>query len=299
MIKLLSIGIATMDIYRHHGMMYPGGNEYNIAYHAATLGGKAAFMGVFANDEVGRILYDTLNQKGIDLSYSHHRTGSSGYAIVDLVEGDRVFVDWNKRGVTDEFPIEITEDEILYARQFDIVCTSHHGRISLDKVKKLAEGGVHVCRDFCDFFTMEDVNMVAKYLDFAFFSASHLSGMDEIKKLLKEVVSLGCKLAIATMGGDGSIAYDGKDFYCQPCIKANVIDTMGAGDSFISAFLMNYLSRKADESLDIGDKIRNSLHEAAMYSAKVVETNGSLGIGYQVDVSNLKQIINIKERKEL
>jgi sugar/nucleoside kinase (ribokinase family) len=298
MVKLLGIGIGTMDIYRHMGMMYPGGNEYNIAFHAAKLGGKAAFMGVFANDEVGRILFDTLNEKGIDLSHSHHEIGSSGYAIVDLAEGDRVFVDWNKHGVTDEYPFDITEEEISYAKQFDVVCTSHHGRVSLDKVIKLAAGGAHVSHDFCDFFTIEDIEKTAAYLDFAFFSASHLSGLKEVEKLLTRVLDKGCKLAVATLGGDGSLAYDGKEFYYQPCIEVKAIDTMGAGDSFICAFLMNYLSMEADEPSDHDDKIRNSLHEAALYAAKVVRTRGSLGIGYPVDVSNLKKIINIKEREE-
>ena len=30
-IKIIGIGIATMDIYCHMNRMYPGGNEYNIA----------------------------------------------------------------------------------------------------------------------------------------------------------------------------------------------------------------------------------------------------------------------------
>lgn len=288
-----------MDIYRHHGMMYPGGNEYNIAYHASALGGQAAFMGVFANDEVGKILFDTLDKQGIDLSHSHHEEGTSGYAIVDLVDGDRVFIDWNNHGVTDEHPFEITEEEIIYAKQFDVVCTSHYGRLTLEKVKKLAQGGAHICYDFCDFFTLKDIETLAPYLDFGFLSASHVQDKEEIKELLEKVVTLGCKIAVATMGGDGSIAYDGKKFYIQSCIKVKASDTMGAGDSFICAFLMNYLSRKADESSDLDDKISNSLHEAALFAAKVVTTNGSLGIGYKVNVNDLKQILNIKEREEI
>ena len=112
--RIVGIGIAVVDIYRHHKRMYPGGNEYNVAYHAKLQGADAAFMGVFADDKAGEILEQTLNNAGIDTSHSHHEKGSSGYAIVDLVEGDRVFVDWNRQGVTDLYPFTFTEEEIEY-----------------------------------------------------------------------------------------------------------------------------------------------------------------------------------------
>lgn len=33
-VSIIGIGIATMDIYCYKNKMYPGGNEYNIAYNA-------------------------------------------------------------------------------------------------------------------------------------------------------------------------------------------------------------------------------------------------------------------------
>ena len=59
-IKIIGIGIATMDIYCHMNRMYPGGNEYNIAYNAKLQGADSGFMGVFADDRVGQILEETL-----------------------------------------------------------------------------------------------------------------------------------------------------------------------------------------------------------------------------------------------
>ena len=122
--KRQGIGIATMDIYCYKNKMYPGGNEYNIAYNAKKQGAKAAFMGVFANDKVGEILEETLQKEQIDTSHSHHEEGSSGYALVDLKDGDRVFIDWNKKGVTDLYPFEFTKEEIEYIKEFDIACIS-------------------------------------------------------------------------------------------------------------------------------------------------------------------------------
>ncbi len=36
--RIVGIGIAVVDIYRHQKKMYPGGNEYNVAYDTKLLG---------------------------------------------------------------------------------------------------------------------------------------------------------------------------------------------------------------------------------------------------------------------
>ena len=68
---------------------------------------------------------------------------------------------------------------------------------------------------------------------------------------------------------------------------------MGAGDSYISAFLSNYLSVGADEPISAEDKITASLRKAAEFAAEVVVKDGSLGVGYDVAPENLSEIINI------
>lgn len=289
--KIIGIGIATMDIYCHQKRMYPGGNEYNIAYNAKLLGADAAFMGVFANDMAGRILEQTLVDAGVDTSHSHHESGSSGYALVDLKDGDRVFLDWNKQGVTDLYPFVFTEEEIAYIKTFDVSCISWGARVNRDRLKKLAAAGVTVCYDFYDNFTDEDIMGISPYIQYGFFSCSHISE-EEAKAVLKKCIESGCKIAVATRGHEATVAYDGDNYYYQEICRVRPKDTMGAGDSFISAFLMNYLSAGADGS-SAGDKITASLKEAAKYAAAVIVKDGSLGVGYDVNPDRLSEIINL------
>ena len=42
---------------------------------------------------------------------------------------------------------------------------------------------------------------------------------------------------IATLGENGSIAYDGEKFYRHGIRKVETVDTIGAGDSFIAGFM--------------------------------------------------------------
>ena len=290
--RILGIGIATMDIYRHQKRMYPGGNEYNVAYNAALQGAYAGFMGIFADDAAGDILERTLAEAGIDTSRSHHEKGSSGYALVDLKDGDRIFLDWNRQGVTDLYPFTFTEEEIAYIKTFDVACTSWGARVGADKIRKLAGAGIPVCYDFYDTFTQEDIANISPYIKYAFLSCSHV---DETKArdILKECVRLGARIAVGTRGSEPAVAYDGARYYTQDICKVKAIDTMGAGDSYISAFLSNYLSAGADEPISAEDKITASLRKAAEFAAEVVVKDGSLGVGYDVDPENLSQIINI------
>lgn len=290
--RIVGIGIAVVDIYRHHRKMYPGGNEYNVAYHAKLQGAEAAFMGVFADDKVGELLEQTLMNAGVDTSHSHHEKGSSGYAIVDLVEGDRVFVDWNKQGVTDLYPFTFTEEEIAYIKTFDIASLSRNSRMTYEKFEELAAAEVVMSYDFNDNFTEEDIERIAPCVKIGFFSCSHLEE-SEIKALLRRCVERGCELAVGTRGEKATIAYDGRSYYHQDIVRVKAKDTMGAGDSFISAFLTNYLSAETDESLAAEDKITDSLQKAAEYAATVVVRDGALGIGYDVDPDRLSENINI------
>ena len=76
------------------------------------------------------------------------------------------------------------------------------------------------------------------------------------------------------------------------------VDTMGAGDAYISAFLMNYLAAEADEPDVDGDKITISLQKAAQFAATVIVKDGALGVGYDVDPARLPEIINLHCREK-
>ena len=49
------------------------------------------------------------------------------------------------------------------------------------------------------------------------------------------------------MGKDGSLCYDGKDYHSFGIIECDVVDTMGAGDSYIAGFLEGIVSGLAIE----------------------------------------------------
>lgn len=275
---ILGIGVATMDIYVNRDRMYPGGNEYNVACNAKMLGARAGFLGVFGNDLYGPILEDTLKTLGVDISHCRHEIGSSGYSLVELKEdGDRIFLDWNKQGVTDLYPIQFTEEELKYVKSFQVASAGRCSTVSLDKLNLLHRNGVDICYDFHAIYSEEEICSISPNITYGFFSCSHLR-VPEIRDTLKLAVESGCRIAVGTRGADTIIAYDGNDWYEQETFPvARVVDALGAGDSYIAAFLTSYLAEPERRDTE---RIQKALEDAARHASGVIVKEGSIGIGF-------------------
>ncbi|MBQ6967837.1 MAG: HTH domain-containing protein [Lachnospiraceae bacterium] len=291
-VKILGTGVATMDIYPDKKRMYPGGNEYNVVCNAALLGAKAGFLGVFGNDLAGELLEMNLRELKVDVSMCRHEEGSSGYSLVKLKDdGDRIFLAWNKEGVTDLHPVKFNKKEVKYVKSFDVVTMGRVADVSPETVKLLHErDGIDISYDFHSAFTDEDIDLIAPHIKYGFFSCSHLQE-GEIKKLLKKVVEKGCGIAIGTRGCDPIIAYDGETYFIHEVERIEATDALGAGDSFIGAFLTDYLSNK-DSDIGKEEKIRRALKAAADHAATVVVKEGSIGVGYDYDPPSFYEVIN-------
>ena len=102
---------------------------------------------------------------------------------------------------------------------------------------------------------------------------------EETYEKLKKVSALGPKFVCASRGDEGCIAFDGNEFYVQG-IKpvTNMVDTMAAGDSLLTAFLVSYVS-KEKEGHGGPQAIRESLDLAAGFAANTCGLAGSWGHG--------------------
>ena len=84
-------------------------------------------------------------------------------------------------------------------------------------------------------FGEDKIERLAPYIDYVFFSCEKDDAFT--RDLLKRVKEQGAGLVIATLGENGSVAYDGKEFVVSGIVEADVVDTLGAGDSYIAGFL--------------------------------------------------------------
>ncbi len=293
MIKVLGIGDNVVDMYMHTSTMYPGGNALNFAAYAAILGVEAAYLGGFGDDDAARHVYNTVRSMGIDLSRCRFYKGENGYAQVRLVEGDRVFIGSNQGGVSKNNLIELTRLDEDYIRQYDIVHTSIFSYLE-DQLPIIRRCANFISMDFSDRADDEYLKQCAPYIDCADISCSSMADED-ILALMKRIISYGCRhIIIATRGVKGALVMVDNRLYEQsPCL-VEAKDTMGAGDSFITSFLINYTEGMKDaadytgksgtkgvttiyEYQDLITKI--SLYKAGIFSSRSCLKDGAFGYG--------------------
>ncbi|MCD6530345.1 hypothetical protein J7L06_08710 [Candidatus Bathyarchaeota archaeon] len=71
---------------------------------------------------------------------------------------------------------------------------------------------------------------------------SALTGFKDPLKAMDKLAGLDVEVVIVTLGGEGALTYSGGETYFIPSFKVErVVDPTGAGDSFVGAFLSEYV----------------------------------------------------------
>lgn len=277
--KIIGLGDNVVDVYLDQNKMYPGGNSVNVAVLTKRAGAEqSAYIGIIGDDKTGMLMKDALTEEGLDLSHLRIIHGSNGRNAIQLHEGDndRMFVGSNYGGDAAGYQINLLDNDIEYISQYDVLHTSVHSEIGY-LLPKL-QGKIKISMDFSDGYTDERIKKLCPYLDAAFFSGGGCS-KEEIEATIEKALNAGAKLVITTMGLEGSIITDGKTRHFQPIFKATeVVDTLGAGDTYISAFLLEYFTS--------GD-FKKAAECGAKFALETLKYNGAFGHGIDADTSGI------------
>lgn len=300
MIKVLGIGDNVCDKYLHIKTIYPGGNALNIAVFAKFLGAEAAYLGTIGDDEVGQHVYSVVKGLGIDLSHCRMEEGENGCARVRLVDGDRVFLEGNHGGVSRVKPPVLNRLDEAYIAGFDLIHTSIYSYME-SELPKIRKAGKFVSMDFSNHYDEAYLKQCCPYIDCAEISCGDMSE-EEIRQTMEQIIGFGCRqMVIATRGSKGACVLVNGTFYEQSSYLVKAKDTMGAGDSFITSFLVNYLdgiTSAADFGEHCGKRgitaaadyldmlIRLSLYRAAVFASGQCQRDGSFGFGKEVELTD-------------
>lgn len=271
-IKVIGIGDNVVDDYIHIRTMFPGGNALNFAVFASMLGCEAAYFGVFGTDDAAKHLQGTLSKIGVDISRCRVADGPNGRAILTIEDGERVFVSSNKGGVSKSVPMDFIFDDLDYLQSFSIVHTSLYSYMDpyLPRLRKL---NALISYDFSDDFDKEKALSLCQYIDIGFFSCADKTEAATMA-LLEEAVRSGCILSVATRGPREVILFDGTTWYKQAPKVVKPVDTLGAGDAFITGFLICYA-----EGVHSAETIKHCLEKAASFAAETCQVQGAFGYG--------------------
>lgn len=283
--RVLGYGDNIVDRFLDRRTSYPGGNSVNFSVFARRLGADAAYLGVFGNDRFGDLLKQSLLAESVDISRSVTRNGPSGWTNIRLEAGERQFLDWNGGGITLAEPLRPSAEDLGYLAGFDVVHSSVYSGIE----EHLPAVHAAVPRVSFDFSADDDrrsdayLAAVCPSVDLAQFSSADLDDR-QTRDLLSTAIRHGAGAALATRGTEGALFLDGGTFYedgAQYVPPSSVVDTMGCGDAYLTAFLLRLLqagwsrNRRAD-AVDVAA----SMHAAARYSAQQCTVEGAFGHGW-------------------
>ena len=232
--RLLGVGDNVVDRYANLGRMFPGGNALNVAVAARRAGAEAAYLGAVGTDTAGATVLAALREEDVDVHRVRVVEGANAYADVTVIGGDRVFVG----GGIGVSRFRLDADDLAYAATFDLV---HTGDCSMleGQVADLA-GRAPLAFDFSTHREAAFLDPILPHLSVACFSASDLDE-EATLGLLAGAVARGPRLALATRGVLPALLHDGRRTWRQPVIASSVVDTLGAGDSFIGRVLVGVI----------------------------------------------------------
>ena len=285
-VSVVGFGDNVVDIYTHSNKQYPGGNCVNFAVYAKMFGAKrSAYMGYFGTDVNADHVIEALHNEKIENVKCKKISGENGYSRCKLENGDRVFLDYNEGGVRSRHIYELDEFDIEYLKQFDLVHCGNYCYME-SQLPKIKEANIPLSFDFSDDSTEEYYMQIAPLVTYAF--CSYDGTDEEVKKHLKKVSDLGPEIVCASRGAKGCMLYCNGKYYEQKAVPIEkVVDTMGAGDSLITTFMVGYTdARKKGISQD--EAIVSSIAEAAKFAAEICQIDGAFGYGREILMDKLK-----------
>ncbi len=264
--KMIAVGDNVVDCYLDQGLYYPGGNAVNVAVNCKRYGfDGCSYIGVFGDDDKARHIQRSLEQEGVTFHHSRFVKGISGQPRVRLIDGDRRFVGGPKNTVQHTLKLKLTPEDLDFIAQHEICHTSCYSSIE-EELPKIKQSSA-ISFDFSDYRDRAYLEKVCPHIRFGFFTGSGLNDA-QIKELMNLAQELGTEIVGVTIGEKGAVFLKDGVFYKVGTKPITVVDTMGAGDSFIAAFLTSYLKA--------GD-MEQALDEAATRAAEACTFYGAYG----------------------
>lgn len=245
--RIATVGDNCMDVYQSSGKVYPGGNPVNVAVYLKGLGAESSYTGWVGSDSFGENMIKAIQDQGVDITHLSQKEGKTAVTYVELIGNDRSFGEYDE-GVMTNF--SLTQEELNFIGTHQLVHAGIWGHVER-YYPLFKEIGLPTSFDFSDQLEHSLVKTLPAYVDYSFFS--YTKDDTYIRQFLKDVKKIGSKIVVATLGENGALAYDGEQFYQYGVGEAEVVDTMGAGDSFISGFIYGRLKGLSiNECLKLG-----------------------------------------------
>lgn len=276
----------------------PGGSPANVAVGLARLGVPTRMLARLSTDVLGRRLREHLAVNGVDLSVAVEAEEPSSLAIVVLQPDGSAAYDFRVDGTADwqwrESELADVLEGVSALHVGSLALTTPPGGATLRRLAMRARPTATVTFDPNirallmgspeEVLTVvEEMLAVADVVKASAEDVEWLLPGSPLEEVASTWIERGPALVVITRGGAGALAAGrGAGLVECPGVAVDVVDTVGAGDSFMSALvaglqvrdLLGADRRSALQSLD-GSTVRDVLAEAVAAAAITCSRRGA------------------------
>src|SRR5579871_5318959 len=230
----------------------PGGQVASAAVACQRWGLKTRYAGKIGDDYAGRLQRESLQGEAMELHLIEVPNCESqvAFILVDQSCGERTIL-WKRDARLDFLPHELRPEWVTNARLLHV--DGHPCSPSTLAAQWAREAGVMVLADLDNLYPGTEA--LLEQVDFLIasreFPERFLGISDPLDSRPEIVRRFGCRVAGVTLGQDGALAWDGREFHYSPAFQVETVDTTGAGDIFHAGFAYCLLAgRELHESLE-------------------------------------------------
>lgn len=216
----------------------PGGVGRNIAHDLRLMGMDVSLVAALGDDAFADMIRRSCAEIGIDLSMARtvHGARSSTYLYTTDELGDMLYA-VNDMEITESLtPLFLASHKTEINRSDAVVIDAN---ISPEAIEYLAK---HITAPmYADPVSVAKCGRLAPLLPKLAaikpnrLEAEALTGESDPCKAAEALLSMGVKRVFISMGADGMLAAEGDDLIRLPAVKAEVVNTTGAGDAATAA----------------------------------------------------------------
>jgi sugar/nucleoside kinase (ribokinase family) len=220
-----------------------GDSAANTMSGLARLGAKSGFLTMMGNDEMGQFFTNEMTRTGVEMLALKSNTPTGRVIAMVTPDGERTFATCLGASIElspDDIKPELFDNWDIFYIEGYLVANPDMLRKAISTAK---DKGLKIAIDLASYNVVEEsrdflLELVNNYVDIVFANeqeALALTGMEPENAL--HYIAERCDIAVVKIGAKGAYIQRGNEIVTIPPMKADVVDTTGAGDMWAAGFL--------------------------------------------------------------
>jgi sugar/nucleoside kinase (ribokinase family) len=265
----------------------PGGQVATAMVACQRWGLRTRYVGKLGDDDAANLHRAAFEDAGVQAQLVTAPGCTSQRAFILVEDSGERTVLWQRDSRLSLRPQDLKKEWIADARALHL--DGHDTEAAIVASGWARDAGIPVIADLDELYPgVEQLLSKVDYLIVSRDIPEKITGNPDLHDSLPRIQNqFGCRLAAATLGRDGVIAWDGRAFCYRPAWHVGVVDTTGAGDIFHAGFIYGLLQKWT---------LAPTLDFACAAAALNCAATGARG-GIQ-PVSNIEQLMKTGSRYE-